>query len=286
MGQAALHAVFICIALVYIVPLLMTISVSFTDEKTLTAEGYSLIPVKFSTYAYELVFKNMGQMLRSYGVTILFTASATILAVVVMALLAYPLSRTNNCFRRALNFYVFFTMLFSGGMVPTYLLITNVLHINNTIFVYIFPGVVSAYYVMIIRTSYRAIPDELIEAAKVDGAKELFICFRIVMPLSKPTLASVGFLVLVAKWNDWMTSLLYIRDPALYSLQYLLQRLLQEANYLKSVASSEIGASSMAFPSETLRFAMAIVAAGPVLVIFPLFQKYFSKGMTVGGVKG
>ena len=136
----------------------------------------------------------------------------------------------------------------------------------------------------IIRTSYRAIPDELVEAAKIDGARELFICFKIIIPLSKASIASVAFLFLVEKWNDWMTSMLYIRNPDLYSLQYLLQKLLREAEALKNYAG--IGMSSELMPTETLRFAMAIVAAGPVLVIFPYFQKYFTKGMTLGGVKG
>lgn len=150
-------------------------------------------------------------MIRAYGVTIFFTAASTLLSTLVVALLAYPLSRPNFIWKRQLNFLVYFTMLFSGGMVPMYLLITNVLHINNTIMVYILPGLVSAYNVMIVRTCYRGIPDELIESAKIDGAKELYICFKIVIPLSKASIASVAFLFMVEKWNDWMTSTLYIR---------------------------------------------------------------------------
>ena len=169
---------------------------------------------------------------------------------------------------------------------PSYLLIVRYLHLNDTMLVYIFPGLVSAYSVMIIRTNYRSIPYELIEAAKVDGASELFICFRIVMPLSKPVLASIGFLFLVDKWNDWMTSMLYIRDPKLYSLQYLLQRILNEAEYLRQLADTGALMGGEVFPTESFRYAMALVAAGPVLLIFPFFQKHFAKGMTLGGVKG
>ena len=231
-------------------------------------------------------FRNLDQMLRAYGVTIFYSITSTLLSTLVMALLAYPLSRPNFLWKRQLNFFVYFTMLFSGGMVPTYLLITKTLHLNNTIWVYILPSLVSAFNVMIIRTNYRSLPGELVEAAKIDGASELFICFKIMMPLTKPGLASVAFLYLVGKWNDWITSSLYIKNPDLYSLQYLLQRLLSEMDFLKNAA--ELGGMDLSVtpPTETMRFAMALAAAGPVLVIFPFFQKYFAKGMTIGGVKG
>ena len=286
MGQLVLNSIFILVTIIYIVPFAMVISVSLTEETALYQGGYHLIPQKINTLAYELVFRNPGQMIRAYIVTIIFTLIATLLSTIVMALLAYPLARPNFLWRNQLNFLVYFTMLFSGGMVHSYLLITNVLHLNDTIWVYILPGLVSAYNVMIIRTNYRSIPDELIEAAKIDGAKELYICFKIMIPLAKPGLASVAFLFLVAKWNDWMTSMLYIRNPELYSLQYLLQRFLREVDYLRNAANVGSLDASVQPPTETLRFAMALVAAGPVLIIFPFFQKYFTKGMTLGGVKG
>lgn len=285
-GQLVLNVVFILICVTYLFPFLTLVAVSFTDETSLIQNGYRLIPEAFSTLAYSMTFRNLEQMLRAYGVTIFYSLAATGLSTLVMALLAYPLSRSNFLWKRQLNFFVYFTMLFSGGMVPSYLLITKTLHLNNTIWVYILPALVSAYNVMIIRTNYRSLPSELVEAAKIDGASELFICFKIVMPLSKPGLASVAFLYLVGKWNDWMTSMLYIKNPNLYSLQYLLQRLLSEMDYLKNAA--ELGGFDYMAqpPTETMRFAMALVAAGPVLVIFPFFQKYFAKGMTIGGVKG
>ncbi|MBQ8638409.1 MAG: carbohydrate ABC transporter permease [Lachnospiraceae bacterium] len=286
LGQICLHIVFILITVMYVLPLLMVISVSFTDETTLIQSGYRLIPKVFSTAAYELALRNPMKIIRAYGVTIFFTLAATLLSTVVMAMLAYPMSRPNFIWKKQLNFFVYFTMLFSGGMVPTYILLTSVLHLDDKILVYILPGLVSAYNVMIIRTNYQSIPDELIEAAKIDGAKELYICFKIVVPLAKPGIASVAFLFLVTKWNDWMTSMLYIRDPDLYSLQYLLQRLIREVEYLKQATEMGSYVGDAVVPTETLRFAMAIIAAGPVLVAFPFFQKYFTKGMTLGGVKG
>ena len=236
--------------------------------------------------AYKMVFSDPTQIFYSYRTTIIFTAVSTFLAVVVMGVMAYPLSRPNYRFNRPVSFFVLFTMLFSGGMVPSYLLIVKYLHLNNTMWVYILPGLVSAYNLIIIRTNYKSLPVELIEAAKIDGAGELYICFRIVMPLCKPVLASIGFLFLVNKWNDWNTALLYITKPELYSLQYLLQKILKEAEYLKQLAETGQLMGGEVFPSESFRYAMAMVAAGPVLCIFPFFQKYFSKGMTLGGVKG
>lgn len=285
-GQIALHAVFIVLVLMYIIPFILVISISFSDETSLIRNGYSLIPHVFSLEAYKMVFNNPAQIFQSYKVTIIFTVTATALSVLVMGVMAYPLSRPNFRFRGPLSFYVLFTMLFSGGMVPTYLLIVKYLHMDNTIWVYILPGLVSAYNLIIIRTNYRSLPEELIEAAKMDGATELYICFKIVMPLCKPVLASVGFLFFVAKWNDWNTALLYITDPRLYSLQYLLQKILNEAEFLKQLAESGELMGGEVFPSESYRYAMALVAAGPVLCVFPFFQKYFAKGMTLGGVKG
>ena len=285
-GQIVLHAVFIVLVLMYIIPFILTISISFSDETSLIRNGYSLIPHVFSLEAYKMVFNNPAQIFQSYKVTIIFTVTATALSVLVMGVMAYPLSRPNFRFRGPLSFYVLFTMLFSGGMVPTYLLIVKYLHLDNTIWVYILPGLVSAYNLIIIRTNYRSLPEELIEAAKMDGATELYICFKIVMPLCKPVLASVGFLFFVAKWNDWNTALLYITDPKLYSLQYLLQKILNEAEFLKQLAEAGELMGGEVFPSESYRYAMALVAAGPVLCVFPFFQKYFAKGMTLGGVKG
>ena len=285
-GQAVLHLIFIVMVLMYLIPFLLVISISFSDEASVIKEGYSLIPHQFSLAAYKLAFRNPEQMLQSYKVTIIFTLAATALSVLVMGVMAYPLARPNFKLRKPFTFFVVFTMLFSGGLVPSYILNVQYLHLNDTMWIYILPGLISAYNLIIIRTNYKSLPNELIEAAKVDGAKELYICFKIVMPLCKPVLASVGFLFLVAKWNDWMTSLLYIHDAKLYSLQYLLLKILKESEYLKQLAETGQLMGGEVFRSESFRYAMALLAAGPVLVVFPFFQKYFAKGMTLGGVKG
>lgn len=285
-GQIVLNAILIVMALMYLLPFLYVISVSFTDETALIVNGYRLIPSVFSTRAYEMVFSDPTQILNSYRTTIIFTAAATFLAVLVMGIMAYPLARTGYAHKKIVTAMVLFTMLFNAGMVPNYLLIVKYLKLNNTIWVYILPGLVGAYNLIVIRTNYRSLPQELIESAKIDGAGEYRICFQIVMPLCKPVLASIGFLFLVNKWNDWQTSMLYITKPELYSLQYMLQKILKEAAYLKQMAESGMLMGGEVFPTESFRYAMALVAAGPVLVIFPFFQKYFTKGMTLGSVKG
>ncbi len=286
-GQVALHIVFILISICYILPLMLTVSAAFTTERALTQSGFSILPKEFTLDAFKLVFKNPEQILNSYKTTIFYSAVSTFLAVLIMGVMAYPLTRKNFVFRNVITFYVFFTMLFSAGLVPSYIVNTKVLHLKNTIWIYIFPGLISAWNLIVIRTNYKSLPNELIESAKLDGASELQICFKIVMPLSKATLATVGFLFLVGKWNDWSTSSIYIRNPDLFSLQYLLQKILREAQMLKQMAATDPSMMQDGLmPTESLRYAMALVAGGPMLVVFPFFQKYFAKGMTIGAVKG
>lgn len=287
LGQIVLNLVFIVLMVCYLVPVLTLISGSLTDETALVQNGFSIIPSEFSTSAFGMALRNSNQLIQSYITTIIVTAVSTVASVLLMALLAYPMARPNFIWRKSLNFFVLFTMLFNGGMVPTYLLFSNVLHITDTIWALILGSLVNGYYVMVIRTSYSSLPYELIEAAKIDGAKELYICFKIIIPLTKASIASVAFLFLVTKWNNWESSMLYIRQkPQLYTLQYLLQRMLREADMIKQLADPGMLTAGEVIPSETLRFAMALLAAGPVLLVFPFFQKYFTKGMTIGGVKG
>jgi len=286
-GQLLLHIFFIIVSLLYIVPFMMMISISFSSEAAMRMGGFSIFPRVFTTEAYELAFRNPAQLLQAYKVTIIFTVIGTVLSVFIMSLMAYALSRPNFFIRKQMTFFIFFTMLFSGGLPPTYLLIVRYLHLNNTIWVYIIPGLVSAWNIIIMRTNFQQIPSSLIESAKIDGASEPYIYSRIVMPLSVPVLATIAFFFFVGKWNDWFTSVVYIKDPTLFSLQYMLQRILQEVEFLKQMARENSTADAQQdFPTEGFRYAMAILTSGPVLVIFPLFQKYFSKGLTVGSVKG
>lgn len=283
--------IFFCIcSLMFIIPFVLIISASFTDEQTLLDQGYKLIPSEFSLEAYKYVFRNPQQLIDSYKVTIIFSFASTVLAVVVMSLLAYPLSRPNYKYKKPIMFFIFFTMLFSGGLVPTYIWITRYLHLGDTIWVYILPYLVNAFNVVVIRTFFQGLPVELTDAAKIDGASEMQTFFKIMLPLSKPVIATIALLTLLSRWNDWNTALLYIKSSDMYSLQYLLQKILREVEFIQNMAESSpvagIDMDTSQLPSETMRFAMCMVAAGPMLIVFPFFQKYFAKGLTVGAVKG
>lgn len=288
-GTALIHLFFIVTCLTFIVPMIYVLSISFSSEKAISDFGYSLIPKVWSLDAYKHIFRNPDQVIYSYQTTIFFSLVGSFASLLVMALVAYPLSRQNFKLRQPITFFIFFTMLFGGGLIPTYILNTQYLHLGNTIWIYILPGLASAWYIIIIRTFFSQLPQSLVESAKVDGAKELRIFFQIVLPLSKPVLATVLLMTLLGKWNDWYTSLIYIRDSKLYSLQYMLQKMLREAEFVKGLSNSQMGLNiqlETEVPTESVRFAMVIVAAGPMLVVFPFFQKYFTRGLTVGAVKG
>ena len=275
-----LHLFFILMSACFVLPLIVVISASFTSEEWLNAgHGLSLIPHNFTTAAYQAVFSNAERIIRAYGVTIAQAFLGTAISCVIAGMAAYALSRSNFQFRKVLTGVIFFTMLFSAGMIPTYIIYSKYYGISNTFWIYILPGMAGgAWYTMVFRTFFKSLPESLFESAHLDGASELTIFFRIVVPLSTPVFASVGFMILVAKWNDYTTSMIYIREEDLYTLQYLLQRMMDEAKFLKSLSQSVMGnimLNTQNTPSETLRYAMCVVAAGPMLLIFPFFQKYF-----------
>ena len=284
-SQIALHCVFILITLCYILPIWLLISVSF--DATGSNANFTLWPKEFSLAAYKMVFSNPERILRAYGVTFSYSVLSVVLSLVFMVPVAYALSRRNFRMRGPITFILFFTTLFSGGLVPSYLLNSS-LGLNNSFWIYIIPGLVSAWNVIVIRTYFQGLPDELFECARLDGASELGICFRIAVPLSTPVLASVGFLRFIDQWNQWSVTEIYIRDPKLFSLQYLMQTLLKDLEMVRQMIDSGFGGydESVLQNLEAMRFAMAVVAAGPALFIFPFFQKYFKKGMTIGSVKG
>jgi len=283
-GQIILNALFVLVCLTYIVPFILLLSISFSSEGAIKEYGYTLIPKAFSIEAYKQIFNNPQMLINAYITTIIYSIGGTLIFLFITSLTAYPLSRRNYKLRNFTTWYLFITTLFGGGLVPTYLINTNLLHLDNTIWIYILPGMVSAWTVIIIRTFYQGIPESLVDAAKLDGASEFRIYFQIMLPLSVPVLASFGFMTLVGKWNDWNTSLIYITDTRLFSLQFLLQKVLREAEILNKMA--EQGLSTYDIPTETMRYAMAIAVAGPMLFIFPFFQKYFSKGIMIGSIKG
>lgn len=275
------HAVLLAAALMCFLPLMLVVSASFTDANAIAEHGYTLIPTKFSTYAYEFILRDSRSVIQAYGITIFVTVVGSVLALLVMSLLAYALSRKSLRLRRPLAFYIFFTMLFYGGLVPTYIVISQVLSLRNNLLVLILPIMVVPTYVLILRTYFAGIPEDLIDAAKIDGAGEWRVFFQIVFPLSTPAFATIGLLCALMYWNDWFLSLLYIDDANLYSLQYLLYRLLGNIQVLQ--VNTQVAPVDV--PASPARMALAVLAVGPIIFAALFAQKYFVRGITLGGIR-
>ncbi len=279
--------IILCALIVF--PFLLLLSVSLSNEQDIVRHGYSLVPKNFDFSAYKYLFKNPVSLLNAYKITAIASFSYMALSVFLMALIAYPLTVKELKGRKLISFYLFFTMLFNGGLVPSYILITQYLKLADSIWVYILPGLISPWYIFMMRTFIQGIPGEIRESVKIDGGCEFTYFFRFVLPLSKPVLASVALFMFLGKWNDWNTSMLYINEREdLISLQYLLQRILKNLQLLQQMEQSGmmLMTETEDIPTETVRMAMAILVAGPALFVFPFFQKYFVKGLTVGSVKG
>lgn len=282
LGQIFVHVVLLLVGLACLLPMVLIISISLSDEVAIAREGYRLWPVGFTTFAYEYILQEPGQMLRAYGVTIVVTALGTMFGLLFCSLLGYALSRQDYRLRGPLSFYVFFTLLFNGGMVPFYILVTRYLDLKNDMLALILPYMVTAWYVLILRTSFAQLPSELLDAARIDGAGEWRIFFQMVLPLSKPVLATIGLFFILRYWNDWFLALLFIDTASLYPLQYLLYVLMQNINFLASNPQT----TGIPIPTQSARMAMAVLAFGPALFAFLLLQKYFVRGITIGGLKG
>lgn len=274
-----------------IIPILLLLGVSFSDEKQVLINGYKFWPEKFSLEAYSFLVKDWKPVVESYGYSIFVTVIGTIIAVAIMSMYAYPISRRDFKHRGIFSFIMFFTILFNGGLVPFYLMYTNILGMKDNVLVLMIPLFAQAFFILVIRTFFmNSIPTELLESAKIDGAGELRTFFGIVLPLSLPVLASVGLLTTLGYWNDWFLSLLFITDDGPHTIQFRMYEALLDIQYLSSnsTAYSEIIKANPSFsmPSETARMAMAIVGVGPIIFAYPFFQRYFIAGLTVGAVKG
>lgn len=288
--QILAHTVLVLFTLFVLLPFLLLFISSFTEETALMINGYSYFPKKLSLESYAYIFKNASKIFRAYGITVLVTMVGTFLNILMSSMIAYPLSLKNFPCRRIITFYLFFTMLFNGGLVPAYLMYANFFHIKNTVFALIIPSfLLSAMNVLLIRTYIStSVPEALFEAAQVDGASEFTIFFKIVIPLSKPILVTMGLFAGLAYWNDWTNGLYYITDSKLYSIQNLLNKMITDIQVLTSDSSisSQAAAEISKLPAVGIRMAIAVVAMLPILVLFPFVQKYFQKGIALGAVKG
>lgn len=283
LSRATLNLVLILISLGCLLPFLVVISASFSTQDAIGQYGYTLWPRQFSTAAYQYIFFDAARIGRAYGVSLLVTLVGSGLGMLTMSLLAYALSRRQFQLRQPIAFYLFFTLLFSGGLIPSYVLITQYLHLQNTLWVLILPALVNPWSVLILRTFFRDLPEELLDAAKIDGADEWRSFFQIALPLNTPGLATIGLFTMLAYWNDWFTPLLYIDDRKLYPIQYLLYTILKNTEFLQLASQVSIFINPPVLPA---RMAMAVIAIGPIAFAYLFVQRYFIRGIRVGAVKG
>ncbi|MFB5265304.1 carbohydrate ABC transporter permease [Paenibacillus enshidis] len=275
-------------ACICVFPFLFVVIISLTDEKVLARDGYRLIPAEWSFAAYEFVWQSGDALLRAYGVTILVTVLGTIISLMLMSLYAYAISRKSFRYRRFFSVFAILTMLFNGGMIPTYMVVSQLLGLKDTLWALILPLAMNAFYIMILRTFYStSVPDALIESGKIDGAGEFYIFLKIVVPLSLPGLATIGLFSTLGYWNDWFNALLYIDNPKLVPLQSMLMRIESSIQFLQqnSAGSAMSLQALQSIPQDTSRMAMVVLATLPIIFAYPFFQRYFVQGLTVGAVK-
>ena len=283
-----INVIFFLWALACVLPLLLVVVVSFSSEQSIFQNGYSFFPSEWSLAAYEFFFKLGDQLVRSYAITIFVTAAGTLFSLAITAMFAYVLSRSDYAYNRIFTLLLLFTMLFNGVIVATYMVNTQWLKMGDSLSALIFPMSLNAFYVIVLRTFYKSIPMEIIEAARIDGAGEFKTFFRIVLPLSKPGLATIGMFTTIAYWNDWFLGMLYIIDQKKYPVQTLLWSMQNSLEFMKQSSANALEYAEMAAnaPTDSGRMALTVLVVLPVLLAYPFFQKYFVKGLTVGGVKG
>lgn len=271
-----------------LMPIVLISIASITSEKALLSNGYSYFPESISFDSYYYLLNQGATIFRAYGVTILVTLIGTVGGVLITTMLAYPMSRKNFKYRNVLSFFVFFTMLFSGGIVASYMMWSNIFHIKNTIWALIVPNyLVMAFNVFLARNYYaNNIPDAIIESAEIDGAGELKTFWKIVFPLSAPTIATISLFSAIVYWNDWVNGLYYLTNPKYYGIQNLLIKIMNNVDFLKSGSANFLGLSNVKLPGTSVRMAMAVIGILPILIVYPFVQKYLIKGVVIGAVKG
>jgi putative aldouronate transport system permease protein len=282
-GRIIIDLALLAISVACLLPFIVVISASFSTESALVNLGYALWPREFNTRAYQYLLVDSAQVLQSYLISAAVTGIGAPLSLLIMALVAYAMTRRHFQYRKIVAFYIFFTMLFSGGLVPSYILITQYLKLKDTLVVLVAPSLVVGAWVLILRTYFRDLPEELLDAARIDGCGEWRTFFQIVAPLSTPGLATVGLFSMLMYWNDWFTPLLYIENPRLFPVQYLLYTIVNNMDFLDLV--SQQAGVRVDPPRIPARMAMVVLAIGPILLAYPFVQRYFVRGIRVGSLK-
>lgn len=284
--NAAISVLFVLLALMAVVPFIFVIIISFSSEQSIVTRGYSFIPAEWSVYTYQYLWQTRDEIFSSFMTSVLVTVLGTALGIVLISTMGYTLSRRTFRLRKLYTVLVFIPMLFSGGMVATYMVMTQIYGLKNTLWALILPLSCSTFYVIIMRTFFTStVPDSIIESAKIDGASQLKIFLQIVLPISLPALATVGLFLTFAFWNDWYQAMLYISKRSMYPLQYLLISIEKSVDFLAR-SDEYILTTANDLPSETVRMAIVVISVLPIACSYPFFQKYFVSGLTVGAVKG
>lgn len=272
-------------ALVCLFPFTLMVTSSFMNEKEILTEGFKLIPDEWSFSAYEFLFRTPKKLIDAYGVTIFTAVVGTLMGLLCMSMAGYVLCRKDFRYRNQISFFIYFTTLFSGGLIPSYLLMVNGLHLKDSIWAMILPAIMSPWSIFLMRNFMKSVPDSLYESASIDGAGDFRIFWQIFLPLAKPALATVGLFLVLGYWNQWYGAMLYIESPEKYPLQYFLQKIINQAN-ITLLIQQGVTINTQDMPSESIKMATAVVATGPIILVYPFVQKYFVSGMTVGAVKG
>ncbi|CAM4122373.1 carbohydrate ABC transporter permease [Lederbergia lenta] len=273
-------------ALFCLLPFVLIVSSSFSSESAIMESGFTLWPKEFSVFAYEIVFQNPRLVIGSYVVTLGITIVGTALGLFIVAMTGYALQRQDFLYRNKISFFIYFTTLFSGGLVPFYLLITQYLHLKDNYLAVLLPALLSPFLIIMMKSFVKSIPHEITESAKMDGAGDFTIFLRLILPMSTPALATIGLFIALGYWNEWYNSMLFLSPNMEFRpLQLFLYNVITSADFIRnSAASSNVTPQDV--PLETMKMATAVVATGPVILFYPFVQRYFIKGITIGAVKG
>lgn len=273
-------------AIFCLLPFVLIVSASFSSESEIMRTGFGLLPKGFSTEAYSFIFNSPRQIIGSYIVTIVMTVTGTAVGLLIIAMTGYALSRQDFRFRNQISFFIYFTTLFSAGLAPTYIWVTRVMGLRGSYLAVWLQLLLSPWLIILMKNFARSVPFEIVESGKIDGAGDLGIFARLVLPMLKPALATIGLFLALGYWNEWYLSSLYLGSTVEFKpLQYYLYNIINTANALRnSVAGNNVDVANL--PSNTLKMASAVVATGPIILLYPLVQRYFVTGITVGAVKG
>ena len=273
------------VTLFCLLPFIVIISGSFSSDKSIIAYGYSLLPRDFTLSAYNAVFNYPEKMLRSYAVTTTVTLAGTLVGLIIISMSGYTLQRKDMKYRNYIAFFIYFTTLFSGGLIPWYIMIANTLRMKNSMTALIIPALINPFLIFLMRNFMKTIPESIIESARIDGAGDFRIYRSLMLPLSTPALATIGLFLALAYWNDWFRSSIFIEDERMYALQFYLMKILAMSDFLRSRAGQNVSVY-IEIPRESVKLATAVIATGPVILFYPFVQKYFVRGLTIGAVKG